>query len=418
MAKKQAEGLENPVIADEVAERLSTTSERSRRVVDEIVSEEDRLDGIDLQKINDIISAPDIQKGGTIRIERRGEMDDKFAYVAKIPAESFDMDRIKKMYGGGEYYCRTFRANGQMYKTFGFSIDHRIRGQLDESEIKQLAGGDRGSDMNKVLLDAALGNKGPQTLDSNPSFMSRLLETMESKSSQTMMMMMTMMQTMTQSMNSSQEKSTQMMVALLSQPKPASDGGMATVLAEILKQKATVNPLEDMIKMMAMLKEITTGAPAEREPAMWEKMLSAGGPALVGLLTGGRVQPQSPLPEVVAEQPASLPQAPAVQSTTQPQPEMTLGVRAFIGLLLNAAAKNSDPAVYVDMILDNVSDVQLTEIRGHLTDASWPVNVFGADHRAVQFRPWLEELKQMILEPDADTKPSGVESPANSQPVG
>lgn len=382
--------LQNQVLPQNTSLRRPTEHEP--------VAEEDRLDGIDLRKINEIISSEDVQKGGFIRLERRGPFDQKYAYVCKLDPEAFDIDQITKLYGGGDYQGRTFRANGQMYKMFNFSIDARHKGALGEGQIKELAEAEKGGGMNKTLLEAALANKtgGPEN---NPNFMAKMMEMMGGRQDQSMLMMMTMMQTMTAQMNAAQENSTKMMVAMMTAMGASKPVGLDPVVVELLKQKASVDPLEHMLKMMGMAKELTAGAAPEKEKTMMEQVIGAAAPAVASLFMGKMQPPGQPQPstQVIAQAPK-----PATQIQPSPDDMQAMMIRAFLNQVLAAAARGSDPALYVDMIFDNCSETQIGEIKRNLTDATWPVNLFGDDQRAVQFRPWLDELKkQLLLDEDA-----------------
>ena len=68
-----------------------------------------------LKQINEVLSANDLA-GGTIRLYRRGPTDRSFSYLDKMPISEFDIDYIKKVYGGGDYQGKTYRSSGQIGK--------------------------------------------------------------------------------------------------------------------------------------------------------------------------------------------------------------------------------------------------------------------------------------------------------------
>lgn len=403
--------------SEEILQDKGLTSE-SR--VDEVIPEEDRLDGVDIQKINDIIQSADINKGGFIRVTRKGQFDDKHSYLCKMVPEAFDIDTIKKLYGGGDYECKTFRANGQMYKPFNFSIDPRFKGALDEQQIKDLAAnGDKGGGMNATLLSAALANKPQPGLDSNPTFMSKLIETLGAKKEDSntplmlgfMQQMQASSQQQMQLMMTSMQESNKMMMAMMAMKSSSGDDKAMVMLLEVLKNKAESDPVEKMMGLMKQAKELVAGAPEPKEKTMTEEIVGAAVPALASLFMRG--QPLAPLSptEVITDQPPK-PQV----SAPQPQPDMnTMMIRMFMNQVLDAGVRGSDPALYADMIFDSVSDVQLTDIRKNLTDAAWPVNLFGADPRVTQCRPWLEQLKVMLLEDATVLEPEP--APASTSPT-
>lgn len=381
-------------LAEPLDEAINTRRQPPART--EETAEDMKLEGIDLEKINAIISSDDVQKGGFIRLSRRGAFDQKFSYMCRLAPEDFDIERIKKLYGGGEYQGRTFRANGQMYKMFEFNIDSRFKGQLDVEALSRAAADD-GTSVNKSLLEAALSGK-PSSLENNPNFVGKLMETMSAKSDSTIMMMMQMMQQQSQQAIAAQSSNMQLMVAMITTMGNKQPTGMDPILLEILKDKATGDPMERMLKLVTMAKGLVADAKPEREPTMLENIVSAAAPAVASMFGAGR--PAGPPTQVVVG-PSPTPQPAQVQQQQQqPSPDMqqSFMIRQFLGQVLAAAKRNSDPAIYVDMIYDMTSDEQLAQIRANLTDTAWPVNIFGDDPRAVQFRPWLEELKKLLLE--------------------
>lgn len=385
----------------------------------EETAEDMKLEGIDLEKINAIISSDDVQKGGFIRLSRRGAFDQKFSYMCRLAPEDFDIERIKKLYGGGEYQGRTFRANGQMYKMFEFNIDSRFKGQLDVEALSRAAADD-GTSVNKSLLEAALSGK-PSSLENNPNFVGKLMETMSAKSDSTIMMMMQMMQQQSQQAIAAQASNMQLMVAMITTMGNKQPAGMDPILLEILKDKATGDPMERVLKLVTMAKGLVADAKPEREPTMLENIVSAAAPAVASMF--GARQAGPPQTQVITG-PSPQAQAPQPAQVQQPTPDMQQGfmIRQFLGQVLAAAKRNSDPAIYVDMIFDMTSDDQLGQIRANLTDAAWPVNIFGDDPRAVQFRPWLEELKKLLLEDVTNittenaTPGDGVQQPESTNP--
>jgi hypothetical protein len=163
-----------------------------------------------------------------------------------------------------------------------------------------------------------------------------------------------------------------------------------------------------MLKMMAMAKELVADKPDKEEPPFWEKIATAAMPAVAGMLGGGAPAPQQ-LP------PASPPQ----QVQPPPQDDMNqIMIRMFLAQVLAAAERNSDPGLYADMIFDTVSDAQLADIKKHLTEPGWPVNVFGDDRRVQTCRIWLDKLKQILLADNADSQPIPAGDDGTAGPVG
>lgn len=65
-----------------------------------------------------------------ISVNRQNEKNPtRWDYCAKIPVPEFDLDSIKREFGGGVYRCRVIDAKGAFVRGFNFSIDARFQPQ-------------------------------------------------------------------------------------------------------------------------------------------------------------------------------------------------------------------------------------------------------------------------------------------------
>lgn len=358
-------------------------------------SYEDFEDIKDIQKIQEILGSHDIS-GGKIRLERKGPTDQVYQYVSTFPIESFDIDHIKKTFGGGDYYARTFRANGQMYKPFNFSIDYRFKGALDEQAIKQMAAEPKDSQA-KIVDAISRMNDGGMT----PNVMLRMMESSAKQQETSMMMLMKMMA-------DSQERQ----MALIGQifaaksapaPAPAQNAGfveaITPILLEMIKSKSTSTPLSDSITMLKELKDVMRDDNEEREDSMFEKIMKVAGP-LVPVLMGGGRQVSNGQSEKIISPP--LPNRPSQRETSPPPTDdrMTKAkmiVALFTEQLIVAADKGSDPGIYFDLIVDALTEPQLLQLKQSLTGDDWCAKLFADDERVTSRISWFEELRQLIL---------------------
>lgn len=361
----------------------------------------------DKDAIDKIITSNEFGKGGKIRVKRKGKLDQTFQYVATIKADDWDsegsVEWCKKMFGGGDYECQTFRANGQMYKPFTFSIDYRYKGELDEDAIKKLAEAPAkdGETMTKMLEFMGNRNDGMKMTD-----MVAIMQDSSKTQMQTMMMMMTMQQKSSeQSALMQMQMMTAMMSALTSAMagKPAT-GGTDALLLELIKQKQERSPMSETLEMMAQIKDLFDKPPKEeKEEDMFSKIVKIGAPLLSGLVGGGFQPPAAaPRPQVTAP-PAGQPVEPEQQPEQPPRlgglyATLPMGQRMFFDSMLGAATRDAEPAVYADLIIDQTPPDQLPALKEILTGPDWCAKLFGDERHVASIRPWLEELRQMILD--------------------
>lgn len=402
--------IQNPPLAEteQPAEELSR--ERGRRKVRDL-----QLENVDTDKIDEIILSGRVQRGGKIRIERRGPLDQEYYYLCTIPATDWGntedvFERMKKMFGGGDYTCQAFRADGKIHGKFEFKIDHRFKGQLDENQIRDKSGL---TEKNIDDLVNKLVPRGPKGADS--ADLMALVEKNSSKSESFMVLMMTMMQ-------KSAEIQAQQTAAMFN-TMAAMFGGKQSqnsenVLIELVRQSSQRTPATETLAMMKQIKDIfDDDGPEEKEQESdMMKIFKIAGPLLGGLMQSAR-----PAATVSAPQPAAaaLPTAQAIDFAAM--------LPALMQKLIGAAERNSDPALYADLILDQLTDDQAKILRGLLTPADWCAKI-GIDERSVaHVRPWLEELRKLILENgtaadipggDAGGPNSGGANAAQSAPVG
>lgn len=411
---------------EEVPAQTRTAEEREM----EREEREYQLEVADRENIDKIILSNDVKKGGKIRIERKGPLDQAHQYVMTMPADSWKntddvYDYLKKMFGGGDYKCMTFRANGQMYKPFQFSIDYRFKGKLDEDEIKRMSetGGVKASDgaMAKIFdLMRTNQQDGLKLTD-----VISLMDKSSSRNDQTMVMMMTMMM---KSMEASQSSNANMITAMATmfasmQSKQGSNGSMEGALIELLKQRSQT-PMQETLTMMSQIKEIFGGEKEEKEDDMWSKLGRVAGPLLSGMMGGGAPQTR-PAPQVSTDrQPAG-----AIPQGQPQQPRgliamMPVKYRILFELGLSAARRNSDPLLYADVIVDQLDDNSLKVLQETLTPDDWCVKLFGDESTVADIRPWLETLRTALItyEPASSTDPSasatGDQNTTESQPSG
>lgn len=388
----------------------------------ELIGVEDKQDKAEIDEIKSIIS--DLDAGGTVRLERKGPFDSVFAYIQKIPVKQFDIDIIKNMYGGGEYKAKTFRSNGQMYRPFSFSIDNRIKGRLDESQIKDMAEGKDDSTMRKAA-DLAMSMV-KSTPDNSDMFL-KMMQMQGHKSDQMMTLMMTQMQNsmqmmvtmMTQSQQSQASAGAEMMKAMAMMNSNKSGPDFATsltpVLVEMIRSRGSEkSDLSQFMEMFSTFKELTGGEKEDR--SLTDKIIDVAGPVLMGLF--GRMGQGSGMPAqmVIPQIPQQVSQ-PVVDHEPETQNESMKLLSLVVGQLFKAADKGSDPTLYADLIVDVLTDQQYVELIQALTLDDWKVKLFGQDVRAQKHGVWLDELRKTLLNYDNNQVDGSEQLKSNATPV-
>lgn len=355
---------------------------------------EEPEDTVDIDKIRSILSSHDIS-GGKIRLDRKGPFDTAYQYIASMPIEQFDIDHIKKTFGGGDYRAKTHKADGRMYKGFDFSIDYRFKGALDEQDIKGLARNPQVAQ--QVMVPDRTGD------------MIKIMELSSRQQENSMALIMKMMM-------DSQERQMAMMQQMFTNAKPQQTD-FATSITPILVamiSKTTASPVSEAIAMMKELKTLSAGDDKQsdkEEPSFVEKLISAVGPLLIGAA-------QRPMPanghNPVQQTPGgntaqvgnqgyprqTIPGPQMVDVPQQPPDMQQLQIGMFVQQLIRAAERGSDPALYYDLIADNLEDNQLAELREVLAGDDWHQKLFGGQLPVDQHKEWFEELRQLILSPE------------------
>lgn len=403
---KSLEDLPPDAAATDAAETIDETIEALRGTAAALSGNEDP----NVKEIEDMLKSNDLE-GGTLRLSRRGPLDSGFAYIGKFRVKEFDIEQIKKVYGGGDYQAQTFRANGQMGKKVSFSIDPRFKGVIvDEKGAIGSPGGGMDMSMLPRLIDALK----PAPVAPDTSF-KEMMALMQQSSEKNMMMMMQMMQ-----------NSTQVMVAAMqtigtrpeSKPDNTALTAMMPVLIEMIRQQKGGSGLTETISAMKAVKELMTGEGGEpgegkEEDSFGMKLLKALGPTLLPVLAGAPAQRTVSQGALPAAHPTARPPA---QPTAQPgaseptaqahAPAQTTSTEQAIGMfavqLVRAAEAESDPGLYHDLIADALTPEQMQQLGVVLAQDNYLEQIYGAQPdilaRAKIKVRWFEGLRSMLLD--------------------
>lgn len=375
-------------------------------------------DSVDQVKIEQVIAGLG-EAGGTVRITRKGPLDQAYQYLTKVTIDKFDIEHIKKVFGGGDYRCQTFRSNGQLYKPFEFSIDYRFKGSMDESELKAHAAATNNASAthDALRMVEAMHKMNPKIPDTTTPSIIRMMEQSAGKSEQMLLAMMQMQQ-------ASSDRTMQMITALvpllvplLNRPAPPD---MQHALVEMIRAQKPVSEtakLTDMVALIGSLKDVIGGTP-DRDEALWERILKAVGPSVGPLIAAATNRGK---PVVINNQlPLQQPMLPGelAAPVENPPTDAPVSFSQITQMLLNGAAKDSDPGGYANLILDMFDDGQIATLKELLRSPSWRASLFGSNPTAFaqveQHADWFEELKDAILE---EEPPEEIEETITNEPI-
>ncbi len=360
-------------------------------------------------RIDEILKSNDLD-GGTVRLSRRGPSENSFSYVTKIKAAEFDIDFVKKVFGGGDYHGQTFRANGQMYKKFEFSIDARFQGTIELPKGGQISGQPQ---VDPVALMRQMHEMGKDD-KGNSVIMQQMLKSQSEQSQQNIAMMQ-------QNSKETMQMMIAMMTALATNRPAASDGlsvkdliALLPTLVPLFKSdKPPSNLLETIEALKGMRELVTAGTVAEAPEApktLMEQILASlpHVATTVQALRGGQPTPQAPKPAVSAQ-----PQLPVAGKPIPGAPPVVaaspaVGAPAAAGAddpkvqllttLVNAARKNKDVELYADLVNSELEDEDIPQFQQILTNEGWFDLLFGSLPDKAAVRPWFEQLRTLLLE--------------------
>jgi hypothetical protein len=338
----------------------------------------------DVSKIQALLKELDMS-GGVARIFRQRPGQAKHEYEGEIPADTFTLETIKRVYGGGDYQVRFAAKGGRYVRSIRFSIDPRHKGELDK--------------VHDIQTPVTQNNDNSQAL---LAFMMQQQQTQAQQAQQSMTLMMTMM-------SESQKSMAAIIAAAIGggrQVTPDSSSKfievMMPMLTESMKPRGGVAELTENVKLV---KELMGTAPEkEDKDDMLEKMMTIGAPILGAFMSRG--QPQQPQPQPVRVNPMqpAQPQAlPTPEQMAQAKAQDLLGKLRFVTpVLVRAAKKGSFIDSYVDILNDNLDDEGHEMLVFMLQRDDWISTLFNDNPDVVANRQWFENLREAILNPDED----------------
>jgi hypothetical protein len=339
-------------------------------------ADNDELDP-SVRQIDDLLSGNDLTQA-KIRLHRRRDNETGFSYLATIDAKDFDFERIKLLYGGGEYQVALLNQENQYVKRRRFTIDKMFQGTIGAPP---------------AAPDPAAAARPPGPADQTPNIMDRF----SMMQSDNMKLMMTMM---------SESNKTMATVMAAAMGGGRGDGlsikDVLTLLPILQGGKSEGHKLSDMLAVMRELKEMSA-EDGDKGSSLIDKLAEMA-PAAMAAFGGMRnaMQPAAPIAAVAeivdtgAEQVAGNGVDRPARRPAPPEPETAVQVVMKV-VLIGARKADSDPELYADLVLDQLDDTQIGPVKNVLTNDNWKEFLFGQLPDAEKVGPWLESVRALIL---------------------
>jgi len=291
-----------------------------------------------------------------------------------IPAELPIFERIKNEYGPGMYKIVVFR-NNLKFKNRTLNIAAQLKQPVTKPES--------GENMAAILATMA---------------------EMQQRNFEQMQNLIAMQSRIAQPAPAQQQTSLVELVTALSQ------------LNGIMPKPSENNSMDMLFKGMELMKDFAGDAGGGREKGLYDMLIEAaktfGGPIveMAKTTTAALPQPGAQQPGGVAVppgavmytppgQPGQLENAPpmAVQTEQVKQSEvdqMGMMLTMQVNNLVNQAAAGKDPALYADLIIDNMSEAQIREFLGQPDLKAFLVSI---NPNVSNYWPWFEKLQSEVM---------------------
>jgi hypothetical protein len=301
---------------------------------------------------------------------------DKAGYVGELPNGELSLAKITKLWGAGTYRIKGLRDNGQFFRQRTVKISSVTTPQAaapaqssSVQDVLAILAADKSKSRDDMMKWAAI---------LVPALAPVLLKLFDRGG--------TSLAELTTALKNMQEL----------------NGGN--------KQQSSLEQMQQFVKLMELAREMMPEA--EKTGSTWVDVLRDAVTSLPAVLGNRGAAPavvRAPAPpgaRPVAQSPASLahvpnapPQPPQVPSPTDnPQdanPMMALvhWLMARLPQLEERAAKDRDPELYADVLLDNLPEnVDLREVNELLARPDWWVILKGARPGIGPYQPWFTEM--------------------------
>lgn len=297
------------------------------------------------------------------------------AYCFACSPEAFSLDELREKWNGGEFRLYVSK-NGKPYKNLSVNVEPRESAEALASPMTDVAIAMReGFEQQTALLREAIAARDPMMgggLDINALLVALpgIISAFKS-----------MVPAPAPALPDASERAVDMLLKGIELANDLRGGG----------EEGLGGVLRDLVRSPMLAAAVT--AMQSPQPAPVPRIAAPVGtrPAMIAT-------PSGPMP-VNGAAPMSVPLAPAPMKTHLP----------YLNLLIARAREDSDPALYADVILDNVPE---EAIRAFLSRPPSAIDALIADNAAVQpYRAWFEllitTLEEALTAPDNEEPRGG-----------
>lgn len=230
------------------------------------------------------------------------------------------------------------------------------------------------------------------------------------------------------------DSNTQQMVALLSRPAPTPPAppppmgpqeiiAMMTGLANMMKPSESQVDL--LLKGVKLFKDLQPEGDSDSLTGLLSKGLDLAG-NMVGKVPAPAQVPPRPSVTVTQVKPPPAIETPEAVAPTDEQKAASLleakvaWLREQLRRLVEKAERGRDPALYADLLLDELPEfVVAADLRGALLDSEWFAQLSLLNSDVSKYRAWFTEFRDCIAERLDEAQPSEPAAPSeNAQPAG
>lgn len=282
----------------------------------------------------------------------RSAPNQKLKYLFKCHPGDFSLEQLRDEYGGGDFRLYISKA-GVLYKNVGVSVEPPRR----------------------VPEQVARQNPAPDMLE--------ILREMQRQNMQDMQILLLKMAEAMRA-NTPPIDPVAMQNQLLSQ--------LATMKSLFTKDEGPrENPLDGILKGIELAKSLapTPVGEANTTDVLLEAIKTFGRPLAEGVARMQDAQPAQPQ----QIDPARVQRAPGTPDTSKGESNVNTVLKMQLKMLVKKAQAGSDPALYADLILDNIPEPQ---VRAFLLQPSALDELVKLNADVATVRPWFEQLAAEI----------------------
>jgi len=372
---------------------------------------ESSIDGEEeISRIRDLAKSLDISDGRVL-IHRQAPGRSEYDYEGEMPIDTFSLEELKRLYGGGKYTLKLATRTGKYVRTLRTSVHPRHIGEIykePEKPVTPVAGQPQGSNDFLMMM---LANAKEQALATR-----EMAERQAAQAQAQQQLLLTMML-------QNQKSSTEVLVAALTGKSPTTPAGgniielLTPLLIENMKPRGGIAETVATVKALRELNDSPSAPPEPKEEDMLDKvakLASVVGPA-IGAFMASRNPQQPPQAPQAPQQPIPVgpPQPDPQYIETNRRVEHLLGqLRFATPLLLKAAKENKDVTEIAPMLDSFLDDVEFEMLCQILERPTWITDLFGNTPGVVENGAWFESLRDVILNPGPDDEEASAEAPA------